>query len=115
VFFDQHLSGCPLLHDQLHAGVFILFHLSDESVAALRDGFDVGFSVEGLSHCAPQKRNVLGEAAFFHKAIRPQHLHQLVLGDHVSSVFDENQKRIHHLRSERYRFVAPLQQALGGI
>jgi hypothetical protein len=72
-----------------------------EAVSMARDSLDV----IGIPERVAQRRGVSGEVAFFDKTVRPDCVDQLVFGQHVAAVLNQQQENLEDLWRQ---FISPL-------
>jgi len=94
--------------------LFCLLDIGDKPVALARHGLDKPVTVR-LAQCTPQLRDVVVQIVFFHRAVGPDALHQLVFADEMPVILDEDAESIEDLRTERDEFAFTQLTALGNI
>src|SRR3984885_2556078 len=89
--------------------------LSDKAITPARDGHDVPRIAGRFTERPPDHGNLLCQVRFFHEAVRPQELHQLLFRNHPSAVPHKKQQSVIGFRSERYRLAVFKQGVLGSV
>jgi hypothetical protein len=86
-----------------------------ESVASLRNSFDVSSARSFAVQHSSQLEDVLRQAALLDESLRPEPLHQLIFLEDVAIVFDEDCESLEELWGERYFLTMTNQKSLGQI
>lgn len=63
-----------------------------ETIASAGEGFDMGRISGADAERAADDCDVLGEVGLIHFAIRPHRLEDLILGEHLAAIFDEDEQ-----------------------
>src|SRR5580658_10219397 len=87
----DHLRARTALYNQVLAILHHRAHLRRETIASSREGHDIAPVLGSVSKSFAEHEDVLAQVCFLDKGIRPDGLHKLVLGDHLSTVANQDQ------------------------
>jgi hypothetical protein len=76
-------------------------HMFGQAVSAPWHGDDIAMVLRGLAERLAQHEDVAAQVGLLHESVRPDCLHQVVFGDDLFAVADQNQKYLKGLRRER--------------
>src|SRR6185503_18055818 len=88
-----------------------LARLGNEAVSATRYSLDKLRPSGSLAECFSQERDVLSEISFLDEGVRPDALHQVVLGHDLPAVLYESNQYVENFRRERNQFTFAQQDA----
>jgi hypothetical protein len=71
--------------------------------------------VRQLFQAPTQQEDALAEIGFFHEAVRPNRLHQIVFGNYFLTLLYQHQEYVKHLARWRNRLIAPQQESFSRI
>src|SRR5262249_14496916 len=87
----------------------------DKPVPGLWDRFDVFVVARLFLERLPQRRDIPIEVARFNETIRPNELHELFLGHHLSSLLEQHEEDSEHSRGDGHALTALGQKELAAV
>ena len=112
---NDHLSTRAALYNQVLTIVHHRAHVCRETIASSREGHDVTPVLRSVSKGFAEHKDVLAQVCFLDKGIRPDGFHKLVLGNHLSTVTNQDQQRFKDFRRDGHGLVFAQQNLLVGI